>query len=74
MSVLLINFKIDLSCFFYNEITFEQVSKKKIIMKTKTTPIKVAKLKSNSIDNGIIILISIVLISNLFISLEIFFN
>ncbi len=44
---------------------------KKNFLKNKNTYVKVAKLKNNSIENGIVIFISVLLLTNFLISLKI---
>ncbi len=43
-------------------------------MKNRSTTVKVAKLKSNRIDNTIVATIAVLLTINLFISLKILFS
>ncbi len=47
---------------------------KKNFLKNKTAVAKVAKLKSNHLENGIVVFIGILLFTNLLISLRILFS
>lgn len=47
---------------------------KKNFFKNKNAYVKVAKLKNNSVENGIVIFIAVLLLTNLLISLKILFG
>ncbi len=47
---------------------------KKNFLKNKNALVKVAKLKNNSLENGIVIFISVLLLTNFLISLKILFS
>ncbi len=47
---------------------------KKNLFKSKSAFVKVAKLKNNSLENGIVLLIALLLFTNLVISLKILFG
>ncbi|WP_158447911.1 hypothetical protein [Aquimarina longa] len=47
---------------------------KKDFFKNKNTYVKVAKLKNNSVENGIVVFIAVLLFANLLISLKILFG
>ncbi|WP_206604207.1 hypothetical protein [Aquimarina sediminis] len=47
---------------------------KKNFFKNKNTYVKVTKLKNNSIENGIVVFIAVLLLTNLLISLKILFG
>ncbi len=47
---------------------------KKNFLKNKNAYVKVAKLKNNSLENGIVIFIAVLLLTNLLISLKILFG
>ncbi|MCK8520599.1 hypothetical protein M0D21_03410 [Aquimarina sp. D1M17] len=47
---------------------------KKNFLKTKSAYVKVAKLKNNPIENGIVVFIGVLLVTNLLISLKILFG
>ncbi len=47
---------------------------KKNFLKNKGAEVKVAKLKSNTLENGIVVFIALLLLTNFFISLKILFG
>ncbi len=47
---------------------------KKNFFKNKNTFVKVAKLKNNHLENGIVVFIAMLLLTNLLISLKILFG
>ncbi|WP_157766005.1 MULTISPECIES: hypothetical protein [Aquimarina] len=47
---------------------------KKDFLRNKNTFVKVAKLKSNPVENGIVVFIAVLLLTNLLISLKILFS
>ncbi len=47
---------------------------KKDLFKSKSANVKVAKLKNNSLENGIVVFIAVLLLTNLVISLKILFG
>lgn len=50
------------------------IAMKKNFLKDKNTDVKVAKLKNNSVENGIVIFIAVLLLTNLLISLKVLFG
>ncbi len=47
---------------------------KKNFLKNKNAYVKVAKLKSNPLENGIVVFIAVLLLTNLLISLKVLFG
>ncbi|RZS90661.1 hypothetical protein [Aquimarina brevivitae] len=47
---------------------------KKNFFKNRQALVKVAKLKDNTLENGIVVFIAILLITNLFLSLKVLFG
>lgn len=47
---------------------------KKNLFNNKTALVKVAKLKNNSLETGIVVFIAILLVTNLFLSLKVLFG
>ncbi|WP_344925931.1 hypothetical protein [Aquimarina addita] len=47
---------------------------KKNFLRNKNAQVKVAKLKSNQLENGIVVFIALLLVTNLLISLQILFG
>ena len=47
---------------------------KKNFLRNKNVEVKVAKMKSNSLENGIVVFIALLLATNLLISLKILFG
>ncbi len=78
LSLLLINVLVYLKYKSYKSITFNvnknNIAMKKNIFKNKNARVKVAKLKSNSFENGVIIFIALLIVTNLLISLKILFG
>lgn len=47
---------------------------KKNFLKNKNAIVKVAKLKNNTLENGIVLFVALLLVTNLLISLKILFG